>query len=598
MSPPPAGDSGMQTGGRPSAGFQWSSVRRLWPFTRHSRGLFVVSTLLLLVIAALTGAKAYVVQPAVDTFLEGGADSNDLFRLCALVAGIFLVQAVLNFNYALLAKQAGARLIRTVRGELFAQLMRQSMGYFVTRTSGDLTARVVNDVVMFEQAAIVAVQRLIRDVFQALTLFVVMFLFGWKLAVVCVVLAGVMGLVLSRMNRRLRLRSRDNQERLSAVAHQLVELVAGMEVVLSFGLNRRWQQRFDGVNQEFFSSSIDLERTRARTILAVHTIVGLGVVAILAVSGSMLMTGEITVGRFGAILVAMYLLQAPLATIGDSITMVVRGLAAGDRALDLLDHVPEVVDAPDARELPRDGEFTLEFDGVSFRYGDEIVLDDVSFRIDQRELVAVVGDSGAGKSTVARLMLRFYDPTAGELRLCGVPLTQLRRSELYRAVAYVSQDVFLFDGSIRDNLAVGDPKADDRRMQEVLTTVCLDEFVATLPEGLDARVGERGQRLSGGQRQRVAIARALLGGPRALILDEATSALDADLERRLLTNLLAAEAGRTIVAISHRLRIAEVAHRVLAFKAGRLVESGPASELARKDGEYARLRRAVETELG
>ncbi len=551
-----------------------------------------MSLIALVGVSAVTAAKAWIIQPVGDALFDEGMTSVQLLGLCGLIAGLFGVQALLNFVHAVVAKVAGARIVRTIRRDLFAHLLRQDRAYFVTRTSSDLVSRVVNDVVRFESTAASAVQNIVRDAVTLVLLFGVMLLHSWRLSLFSVGAVAIIGWFLMRMNQRIRTLSRRTQESISAVVRQLSEVIGGIEVVLTYRVGDRWRERFEKVNQDYYRTTVHMERTSAAVMSVIQLVIGVGIAVILLITGQALIAGEMTEGEFLSFLGAGYLLQTPVMSIGGQILNFAKGLAGGERALALLDDEPKLTDAVDPVSLPS-VPLDIEFRGVCFAYEQEPILDDVSFSIEAGERVVLVGESGAGKTTLAKLLLRFDDPSKGEIRLGGVPLPRMDRASLYRATAYVSQDVFLFETTIRENLLVGAPGASDDELAEAIRLVGLDELVGALPDGIDTEVRERGLRLSGGQRQRLAIARALVCGAEILVLDEATSALDMDSERRILESLFKAPVRRTIVGISHRLSVAYCADRVLSLKRGRIVEDGPAHVLAERDGEFARLCRAA-----
>ena len=288
------------------------------------------------------------------------------------------------------------------------------------------------------------------------------------------------------------------------------------------------------------------------------------------ITGLHVVSGAISVGDAGSLIAVMWLLQTVMGSVPNQVTQIVRGLGAIGRVFEVLDVEPEVQDPEHPAPFPE--RLDIEFRGVDFAYDPKKpVLEDISFRLEEGHALAVVGDSGAGKSTVARLLLRFYDPRAGEVLLGGVPVKLLEREKLYEALSYVPQDSFLFNGTLRENLVIGRPEASEAEIADVIRRACLESYVARLPHGVDTRVGERGLSLSGGERQRVAIARALLRHPRVMVLDEATSAMDVDLEAEILRELVGVR-GLTVVAITHRPRMAELADQVLRLSEGRLQE--------------------------
>ncbi len=572
-------------------------VRHLLAYLAKVWVPFSISFVVLLLVAGLTAAKAWIIQPVVDAFIGGRTTQGDLLLLCALVAGIFISQAGLNWLYSMIAGVASGRFVRAIRADLFGRLSRQGLGYFVDRPSADLASRVVNDVAAFENAAVGSVQNLMRDLATVGMLLLVLLFKEWRLALSCLAIVAVVGSVLRRRSRQIESIGRRVQEMVSGLNRQLSELIGGIELILGFGLGRDSRDRFEEVNLRHYGTKLSAVRATASSVTLVLVIVGLGLSGILFVTGRALLAGTISPGDFGTFLAAIYLMQAPALNIASSVANLSRGMAAAGRALELLQHEPEILDPESPRPLPA-GDLEIELDEVSFRYEEKAtVVEGLSFEIRPGELVVMVGDSGSGKSTVARLLMRFYDPLEGEVRIGGIPIREIARADLYRYLSYVSQEVFLFDGSIEFNLRVGRPAAADGEVAEAVRIACLEDFLAELPEGLATDVGERGVRLSGGQRQRIAIARAILTEARALVLDEATSALDMELEQRILQNLVDSRRSRAIFAVTHRLSLAEIADRVLVLKEGRLVEEGRAAELSARDGEFARLRRAAQASL-
>ncbi|MFQ5845580.1 MAG: ABC transporter ATP-binding protein, partial [Planctomycetota bacterium] len=566
--------------------------KRFFHYLGQVRGAFAFSLVLLVAIAGLTAAKAWIIAPVVDGHLGNRSWTQvDLYLLGLIVVGIFTAQAACNWIYIVVARMASAGMVRSIRQDLFDHLMRHSLGYFSENPSSDLTSRVVNDIALFENAAVGAVQALFRDVVTVACLMAVIISSDLQLALTCIGVILAVGLVLRTAARRLRVLGRRSQEKLSGVARQLTEMIGGVELVLSFGLAGRWRSRFEEVNEAYYRNQVDLQRTSAMSVGLVLLIIGIGFAVILVLTGGALLAGRITEGELGTLLAAFYLMQAPAQSISSAVSNIARGFAAGGRAMELMDVAPAIEDPAHPGE-PK-GPSRIGLEGVSFAYRDTPVVRRLSFEVEPGELVVMVGDSGAGKSTVAKLMLRFYDPREGEVRLGGVPLPQLSRATLYRHVSYVGQDVYLFDATVAFNVRIGKPPATDAEVGEAIRIACVDDFLSELPDGLETVVGERGVRLSGGQRQRIAIARAVLSDSSVLVFDEATSALDMDLEQRILQNLVDLGRRRTIFAITHRLTMAEIADRVLVLKEGELVEEGRAESLAEAGGEFARLKRAA-----
>ena len=576
--------------------YSWKVLSRLSKYLRVVRGRFLLSLALLLLAASLTAAKAWVIQPMVDSFLAGPERAVPLWVMAAVVLLIFVAQALFNWLYLVVAKMASAGIVQAVRIDLFQHLESQSLRYFTKRSMGDLVARVVNDLMVFEASAVTGMQGLIRNGLTIALLLGVMLLQQPRWALVICALMVLAAVILHAVGGRIVTTARAVQESLSRITRHLTEMTGGIAVVLGFGVERDWQARFVETCHDQYRTQVRAVRVRASASALVDLLTGVTLAGLLFWMGSALLDRSLTGGQLLSFLAVMFLMQAPAQRVAQCAAELSSGLAAGARAFELLDQEPDIREPSDPSPLPGSGG-AMEFRDVSFGYDDEPVLRDLSFRIEPLELVVMVGRSGAGKSTVAKLAKRFYDPSRGAVLLDGVDLRQLSRDTLHRAVSYVAQDVFLFNETVAFNLTVGRPDATEAELAEVIRVACLREMVDELPDGLRTVVGERGVRLSGGQQQRIAIARALLTRPRVLVLDEATSALDTDLERRILHNLVSGERRCTVFAITHRLKLAGTADRVLVLRDGHLVEQGPSDALAAGGGEFSRLTQAGDAPL-
>ena len=577
----------------------WQAAKRIWRYAMlpDIRWAFFGSAALIVMLAATTASKAYIVQPVMDTFQEGNATRDDLLLLCGIVTGIFATSAILNWAQMITSRFMAFRLVTRIREDVVNHLLGQSLGYFQTRRLGDLASRSVNDLQTLGSTLTNSLQHLFTNICLVVMLIGMIFVQDWRLALMCGAILLVTGLLLKAMSRRLHTLGRKMQEATGAVVTDVADGITGVELVITFGLVRRWREKFRELGDALEDRSMDAMRVQASSISAMLIILAVGIGALVYVAGSALLDGDVTLGEFMSIVAALYLLQTPAQSIGDNLANLARGLAAGERALELLND-PLTVEEPEkpaAVPAATDDPIAVSFDGVSFGYGDTKVLDELSFDVKAGEVVVMVGDSGAGKSTIAKMMLRFYDPWSGGVRLHGTRVDELQREDLPRLVSYVSQDVFLFNGTLEFNLRIGRPDATEEEIRRALEVACVDEFFERLPDGLQTNVGGPGRASLGrpapAHRDR---ARAVLTEAPILVLDEATSALDMDLERRILENLVRSHEGRSLFAITHRLSMAELADRVIVLKRGQLEEQGSALELAaRPDGEYARLRRAA-----
>ena len=571
-----------------------SSLRRIAPYLYQVRHSYYVAIVLMFFGSVLTAAKAWMIQPAVDRFVAGSVSSSMLWLLCGAVALIFIVHAIIQWLFLIVSKSANVRVTRNIRTDLFDKLMRHNLGYFVKHPSSSLISRVINDVAVLEVFAVTSIMGLVRSALTLLMLLALMLYQNVALGLVCASVMIVAGLVLRHLAKYITAMSRRIQWSLGNVANRLSEMIGGMELILGFGIADVWRERFARVNQEYFEAQVHGVKLSSAPTIIIQLVAGVTLAVVLLIMGRALLLDKMSGGEMLSFVAIMYLMQDPAKRLGDCISLLSQGLAAGERAFELIDdHTGDVVQR--TRHELKDCAGRLEFRNVSFSYGQDQVIRDLSFRVEPRELVVMVGRSGAGKSSVAKLIQRFYDPDSGQVLIDGIDVRDVDAQNLYRAVSYVSQDVFLFDDTIEFNLKIGKPDATREELSAATEIACVDDFLPLMPDGIHTVVGERGVRLSGGQRQRIAIARAVLSNAPILVLDEATSAVDMELEQRILGNLVSMGRQRTIFGITHRLTLADLADRVLVLREGKLVEEGTSAELAAADGEYALLRRAADT---
>ena len=541
----------------------------------------------------MIAAKAWMIQPAVDTFIEGQVTATMLWLLCGFVAAVFIAQAILEWLYLIVTRSANVRVTRNIRADLFNFLMQHNLGFFVKHPSSDIITRVINDVAVLEVLAIGALIGLLRSVVTLIMLLGVMLYQNVFLGLICAAVMIASGLVLRLLAKSIAAQSRRIQNKLSAVVNRLSEMIGGMELILGFGLADMWRKRFTQVNQDYYTTQVHGVKVGSAPVFIIQLVAGITLAVILLIMGQALLLNEMTGGQLLSFLAVMYLMQAPAQRIGECVSTISQGLAAGERAFELLSDKTGDVETRN-KQLLKECKGSLEFRQVSFSYAQDPVIRNLSFRVDPRELVVMVGRSGAGKSSVARLIHRFYDADKGQVLIDGIDVRDIDVQSLYHAVSYVSQDVFLFNDTVEFNLKIGKPDASDEELAAAMDISCVSDFIPLLPDGIHTVVGERGTRLSGGQRQRIAIARAVLSNAPILVLDEATSAVDMDLEQRILNNLKTLGRSRTIFGITHRLSLADLADRVLVLRDGTLVEEGTSLELAEAGGEYAQLRRAAD----
>jgi ABC-type multidrug transport system fused ATPase/permease subunit len=528
----------------------------------------------------------YLTGRVIDDVLEGG-DRDALAPLVAAVLVVVLVRMAFGVVRRWVSGQVSLAVEFDLRARLFAHLQRMEVAYFDRMAVGQLMSRATSDL---QTVRFFLGYGLIFLFMQAFTLLIVtgvLLWINWSLALLALLMGPALLVVAWRYSRRSNPVLIDVQQRVGEVTEMAEESAVGIRVIKAFGREGDRSERFGATARRAFDRSMDAARLRAvyQPLMGFMPVLGLGVV--LVYGGLLTIDGSLTLGEFVAFYLYLTLLMAPFRSLGMLVGQAQRAIAGGTRIFEVLDAVPGIVEAPDARRLPAGGgEIRLE--GVSFAYapGAPPVLDDIDLEVGAGRTVALIGPTGSGKTTLTQLIPRFYDPTAGRVLLDGVDVRELRLADLRQAVGMVSQDPFLFSTSIRENIAYGRPDATDADVRRAARMAQAEGFVEALPEGFDTVVGERGLTLSGGQRQRIAIARALLTDPRVLILDEATASVDASTEREIQAALRAVMRGRTTLVIAHRLSTLSLADELVVLEGGRIAARGTHDELYETSALY------------
>ena len=568
-------------------------LRGLIVLLRPYRGR-VIAMFASLVVA--TGA-ALAPAPLAKLAIDDGIVARDLGTLNLVVAA-FVASALLLWGasalQAYLVGWVGQRALQDLRIRLFAHLQTLSIGFHSRRRAGVLVSRLTNDVQALDQLVSDGVVTLFQSSLTLIGTVAILLWLDLELALLTfLVLPLLFGASLA-----YRLASADayriTREKIAWITSYLQETLSGVRVVRAFGQEPRHKQRFAELNDDNRVANLKTVYLNAAYFPSVELLSAVATVGILLYGGAQAIQGEVTIGVLVAFIAALNNFFDPIQQLSQLYTTYQAGMAALDKIFELLDEEPDLDDRPGAVELKR-LEGRLQFEGVSFRYGDAEeapwALRDVDLDVPPGQTVALVGATGAGKSTLAKLVARFYDPTEGRVLVDGHDLRDVRASSLRSQLGVVPQEGYLFSGTIRDNIAFGRPDAGDEEVAAAARAVGADEFVARLERGYDTQVGERGSQLSAGQRQLVAFARALIADPRILILDEATSNVDIHTESRIEAALRRLLAGRTALVIAHRLSTIRRAGRIVVLEGGRVVEQGTHDELLEARGAYWRLYR-------
>ena len=559
------------------------SLRPYW------RTLVLVGMLLLL-LAGLELIPPLITRSIIDDVIPTG-DLQRLALLLGALVGAYLLIRLANFGDLYLRHALGERFLYDLRVRLYAYLQRLSLSFFERTSTGELMSRLTNDVNSLESFVTHGSSLTAVDLVRLLATTVLLFVLDWRLALIVLAPMPILATALRWFNRRVRPLYRQVRARLGDINAQLQDNLAGMRVIQAFAQEDAALDRFATESESYYRARVRAIRTWSSFFPAFRFVASMGPVLVLGFGAWLVMGERTSLGTMVAFLAYVTSFYDPIHRLTEVDNVIQQAIAAGERIFELLDRQPEVCDAPEALPLD-DVHGRVGFEDVHFRYGEgDEVLHDVEFTMAPGEVVALVGPSGAGKTSIANLLSRFYDPIHGRVLLDGHDLRQIQLASLRQHVAVVLQETFLFNTTVRENIRFGKPDATDEEITGAARAAHAHEFIEQLPGGYDTELGERGVRLSGGQRQRLALARAILADPRVLILDEATSSVDAEAEYLIQQALQEVLKGRTALIIAHRLSTIRNADKIIALEDGRIREVGDHRELLRRGGLYSQLYR-------
>ena len=535
----------------------------------------------------LDATFAWMIEPLLKKIFV----TKDMFIFTVLpfaIILIFIFRAACRFLNDYFMRTAAQLAVQDVRNEIFRKNVHLDLSFFYRNQTGSLMSRIVNDVAMMQDGVGGIITGVFRDFIGLVSLLGVIFYRDWQLALISTLVIPLTIYPANILGKRIKNNARKGQEEAGYFASILQETLSGIKVVKAFSLEQAMVDQFTRANLKFYNFTRKMLKYNALSAPIMEIITSLGIAAVIYYGGNKVMTGKMTAPEFFSFITAMALVYSPLKKLISAYNEAQRSLGAAERVFEIIDAVPEIVDSPHGHTLALDDN-RVELKNVRFRYQDDYIINDVSLVAEKGEMVALVGPSGGGKTTLVSLIARFFDTSEGQILIGQHDVRDITKTSLMRHIALVDQETTLFHDTIANNIRYGKPDASDDEVVRAAQAAFAHDFIMEMPNGYETSIGDRGVRLSGGQRQRLCIARAILKDAPILILDEATSALDTESEQmvqKALDNLMT---NRTTFVIAHRLSTVLHADKIIVLENGGIVESGTHQELIKENGLYSRL---------